>query len=147
MSKQIHDLTASDLDEYPTWLFPMDESVEDETSVRPIVRGEIVPDGLQRIVRAVFRDQTGRTFRGYVYFATGSNVEDTRPVAWLAGVCITFWNGMVRPEDDYVLRAKMLGLKWPVTFATNAPGAPCQQGSLSGIYYWDGSSVQCISLE
>src|SRR5688572_12575758 len=98
MTKQLHELTAADIEKNPICVFPMDESVEDETSIRPVEPGEIVPDGLQRIVRCVFRDQVGQSLLGYLYADVGNRVEDVRPVAWSGSLCITFWNGMVDPE-------------------------------------------------
>ena len=82
MTKQVYELTAADLERYPVWVFPMDDSVEDEASVRPVKRGEIVPDGLQRIGRAVFTDGRGRSWPGYMYLGGGVDVEDARPVVW-----------------------------------------------------------------
>jgi hypothetical protein len=124
----------------------MDESVEDEASVRPVRGGEVVPDGLQRIARAVFRDRAGRALPGYIYPDCGSGVEDTRPVAWCDELCITFWNGMTEPSPDYLARIKDARLQWPLTYETDAHGLQPQMGTLDGVYYLDGNVVRCVAL-
>lgn len=142
MSKQVYDLTAADLEREPVWVFPMDESVEDEASVRPVRRGEVVPDGLQRIVRAVFRDGGGRVLSGYIYPGFGSCVEGVRPVAWCNELCITFWNGMIEPSPSYLDRIRDLGLQWPIAYETDEDGLPPQMGTLAGVYYNRGHEWQ-----
>lgn len=146
MSKQVYDLTAADLDSDPIWVFPMDESAEDEASVRPIRHGEVVPDGLQRIVRAVFRDGAGRVLPGYIYPGCGSGVEDARPVAWCNDVCITFWNGMMEPSPNYLGQIREAGLHWPIAFETDVDGLQRQSGTLAGVYYLDGKAVRCVEV-
>jgi hypothetical protein len=144
MSKQVYDLAAADIENDAVWVFPMDESVQDEASVRPVRRGEIVPDGVQRIVRAVFRDKSGRVLPGYIYPGCGSGVEDARPVAWCNELCITFWNGMIEPAPSYLERIRDAGLQWPLTYATDADEVQRQEGNLEGVYYWDRDTVRCV---
>jgi hypothetical protein len=145
MNKQVYDLTAADIQNEAVWVFPMDESVEDEASVRPMRRGEIVPDGLQRIVRAIFRDRAGRVLPGYIHPDCGVGVEDARPVAWCNELCITFWNGMVEPSAGYLERIRAAGLQWPLTYETDAVEVQPQQGTLDGVYYLDGDTVRCVA--
>lgn len=142
--KQVYDLTPADIQERAIWVFPMDDSVEDEASVRPVAPGEIVPDGLLKIVRTVFRDQLGRLFPGYVYVSSGDEVVETRPVAWAGGVCVTFWNGMIEPAPGYLGRIRSVGLRWPIEFETDASGVPPKRGTLDGIYYLEGDRVRCV---
>jgi len=144
VSKQIYDLSPRDLEQHPVWIFPMDESVEDEASVRPVNAGEIVPSGLQRIVRCRFSDSAGRPLIGYVYPGAGDDVEAARPVAWCGDLCITFWNGMIEPDAEDVQLVKDLGLQWPINFLTEIAGEASQSGVLRGLYYLAGDEVCCI---
>jgi hypothetical protein len=144
VTKQVYELTAADLEREAVWVFPMDESVEDEASVRPLRPGEVVPDGIQRIVRAVFEDATSKVFPGYIYPGSGGSVEDTRPVAWCGNLCITFWNGMIEPSRTYLDQIKSANIQWPLTYETDAAEAANQAGSLNGVYYLDGDSIRCV---
>jgi len=144
MKKQVYDLTPADLAAHATWVFPMDELVEDEATVRPLGAGEIIPSGIQRIVRAAFRDASGKVFPGYVYTEAGSQVEDSRPVAWCDSVCITFWNGVAEPSPEFRHSVHRSGIRWPVTYETLVDGAPSQTGKLDGLYYVSGGSVRCV---
>lgn len=144
MSKQVDDLTPADIERDAIWVFPMDESVADEASVRPVRSGEVVPDGLQRIVRTVFRDRSGRVLPGYIHPGCGSAVEATRPVAWCGALCITFWNGMIPPSPSYLEEIRAAGLRWPLSYDTDADGLQPQRGTLDGIYYLDGKDIRCV---
>lgn len=147
MTKQVYELTAADLERHPVWVFPMDDSVEDEASLRPVKRGEIVPDGLQRIGRAVFTDGIGRSWTGYMYLGGGVDVEDARPVAWCNDVCITFWNGMIAPSREYLVRIRDAGIQWPVHFRTDADGVEARSGMLAGVYFMDGKAVRLVEID
>lgn len=144
MSKQVYELTAADLEREPIWVFPMDDSVEDEASVRPLRCGEVVPDGVMRIVRAVFTDREGRVLPGYIYPGYGSGVAETRPVAWCNDICITFWNGISEPSPAYLDRIREVGLKWPITYTTDVDGLEPQVGKLAGVYYLDGRAIRGV---
>jgi len=137
-------LTAADLERYPIWVFPMDQSVEDEASVRPVQPGEVVPDGLQTIVRCVFRDRSGRELPGYLYASGVEKVEDVKPVAWCGSLCVTFWNGIIEPSSTYVAEIKNSGLSWPVSYETIAEGFPVQRGTLNGVYFREGNVIRCV---
>ena len=143
MSKQVYDLTPEDIATHAVWVFPMDDSVNDEASVRPVQLGEDVPDGLQRLARARFVDATGRCFPGYIYPGAGTKVEDVRPVAWCGPLCITFWNGMRAPSGDYLENISKANVSWPVAYETDVDGLASQQGLLEGIYYLADGKVCC----
>lgn len=51
--KQIYELAIDDLASFGVWYFPMDESAEDELTVRPLIDKETCTDA-QIIVRASF---------------------------------------------------------------------------------------------
>ena len=135
MSKQVYDLTPADIAKDAVWVFPRYESVEDEASVRPVRNGENVPDGFQRIVRTRFRDRSGRVLPGYIYQGCGSGVAETRPVAWLDGLCISFWHGMVEPSAGYLEEIRRAGLHWPLGYETDTDDVERQRGVLDGVYH------------
>lgn len=146
MDKQIYDLTSDDIIRHSCWYFPMDESVEDEATVRPLFEGESVPDGLQMIVRCRFTDALERSFVGYAYSDEGSTVECSRPVAWLDGVCVTFWNGMLEPSSEYLqeVRTVLPGRAWPVRYESDpAAGVVVTSNPLVGLYYAEGAVTRC----
>ena len=145
MTKQVYDLTPGDIESSPIWVFPMDHSVEDELSVRALKSGEIVPDGLQTIVRCVFRDAAGRELPGYLYPGGGDAVEEVRPVAWFGSVCITFWNGMIEPTRDYLDEIRGTGLAWPIDYESVVDDVPVHRGVLDGLYFFDGDCVRCVA--
>jgi len=145
MDKQIYDLAPSDLINSPLWFFPMDETVEDEATARPVVRGQGIPDGLQMIVKCHFEDATGRSYLGYVYPGEAQDVETARPVLWAADLCVTFWNGMIEPTEAYVAKvaAAIPSAAWPIRYASEAGlGVPVMSGVLEGLYFVDGSVVR-----
>jgi hypothetical protein len=144
MSKQVYDLTPEDIATHAVWVFPMDDSVIDEASVRPVQLGEDVPDGLQRLTRARFVDANGRCFPGYIYPGAGTKVEDERPVAWCGSLCITFWNGMCVPSAEYLEKISKSNVCWPVTYEADVDGLKSKQGLLDGIYYFADGKVRVV---
>ena len=56
--KQVYELTIDDLDSCSVWFFPMDETVEDESTVRPLAEQEACSD-FQIIVRTDFHGESG----------------------------------------------------------------------------------------
>lgn len=61
--KQVYELTIDDLDRYSVWFFPMDDTVEDELTVRPLAEQETCSD-FQIIVRADFFGERHSVYRG-----------------------------------------------------------------------------------
>ncbi len=146
MIKHVYDLTSADLERHPAWVFPMDETVEDETCVRPVAAGEHLPDGLQTIVRCTFQDGSGRTLCGYVYAAEDGRVDSVKPVAWVDDLCVTFWNGMVKPDEGYLAAIGGAGLDWPLTYSVDVPVSEPLTGVLDGIYYLEDDDVRCLKF-
>lgn len=146
--KPIYELTADDLERAAVWVFPMDESVDDETWVRAVQPGELVPSGLQIVARARFFDQRGQSFPGYLYPGCGDGVESTRPVMWIDGLCLTFWNGMFHPNAQFISDIQQARLSWPLSFQTTAAGLPPQNGILRGVYYldFDNGQIRCVTV-
>jgi len=100
--KQIYELTKKDLQENPVWYFPMDESVEDEVSAIPAETAEDIGNDLQIIVRTTFTTASDKKFIGYIYWNQTGAVEHLQPVILTDNGAITFWNGIIPPDDEYL---------------------------------------------
>lgn len=95
--KKIYELTKQDMDSHPIWFFPIDESVDDETSIRPCL--DPTNENLQMVIAAEFIASNGNTYSGYVYHDLSTNsIEYVKPVIFLGGNIVTFWNGMRKPS-------------------------------------------------
>jgi len=70
--KQVYDLTARDIEEHGVWYFPMDETVENELTVRPVLTREPIDIGFQIIVRTWFETRDGARNVGYIYWSNSS---------------------------------------------------------------------------
>ncbi|WWF44025.1 hypothetical protein VRB14_14450 [Pseudomonas trivialis] len=92
--KQIWELTENDLHDVGVWCFPMDESVEDECTVRPCVE-EV---GLAMIVRAEFCDVDGTRYLGYVHWSLVEHIGHRQPTLFLNdGTAVSFWEELLNP--------------------------------------------------
>lgn len=142
--KQIWELTASDLHDVGVWCFPMDESVEDECTVRPCVE-EV---GLAMIVRAEFCDADGTRFLGYVHWSLVEHIGHRQPTLFLKdGTSISFWGGIVKPSwDEASDEAKRIS--FPITFMSEPLlGLTPMVGFLEGMYYLDSNDqISCLSI-
>ncbi len=142
MDKQVYELGPNDFIENPVWIFPMDDTVEDEETVRP-VRNESQLEDLRVIVRTDFVDQTGRTYLGYIYWGEPVTVEYLHPVIFLddSGESgMFFYKGMFEPEDSDFDHAKgILSIEsFPIKFESEEFfGLYPIRGELKGIYYLD----------
>ena len=140
MEKQLYNLEPKDLIEYPVWIFPMAETVENEETIRPVTNSNQSQD-LQVIVRANFTDQINRNYIGYIYWGEPKKVGFLKPVMFFdesgeAG--IAFWNGILEPEDTELNQAKgILNTKsFPIKFQReNVFGLKSIMGELYGVYY------------
>ncbi len=147
MDKQVFDLTPSDLEGHAVWYFPMDESVEDELTVRPLAPAASVPAGLQAIVRTDFTDSKARTYPGYVYWGEELDVEYMKPTMWIDNLCVTFWNGIQKPSSTYVeaVRERLGDAAGPVRYQSQAVGGlGATHGELAGLYHLAESGISCI---
>ncbi len=140
--KQIYELTKRDLQEKPAWYFPMDESVEDEMSVRPAkIPGDIDND-LQIIVRTTFTTASDKKFIGYIYWNQTDATEYLQPVILTENGPVTFWNGMMPPDEEYLERVRSeIGISaFPIVFESEEffnLSRIC--GELRGIEYINGN--------
>lgn len=135
--KQIYELAIDDLACSDAWYFPMDESAEDELTVRPLLDKEICSDA-QIIVRASFFGRNGSSYLGYLYWDGGGEVEYLKPVVLLEdGSFVTFWNGMVEPSwADYSAKARELRSRLPFSYVSDSIlDLPKISGRLEGLYY------------
>ena len=53
IKKEIYELTRDALKQYPIWYFPMDDTVDDELTIRPL-EGDCQTNDYQVIARTVF---------------------------------------------------------------------------------------------
>lgn len=145
--KQIYELTIDDLASFGVWYFPMDESAEDELTVRPLLDKETCTDA-QIIVRASFVGKNGSSYLGYLYWDDGGEVEYLKPVILLEdGSFVTFWNGMIEPSwADYSARAQELRSGLPFSYISESLlELPKISGRLEGLYYLDGDHISWVS--
>ena len=143
--KQIYDLSRDDIRRYPVWYFPMDETVEDELTVRPIKANEKLPDGdYQVIVRTMFEGSDGQEYIGYLYWSDPPEISDIKPVVFTGDEdCVTFWNGMCEPSwNDYSSEQQALKNAFPLKYRSEAyDSLAVIFGELDGLYYLDDKGV------
>jgi hypothetical protein len=145
--KKIYELAIDDLACLGVWYFPMDESAEDELTVRPLLDKETCTDA-QIIVRASFVGGDGSSYLGYLYWDGGGEVEYLKPVILLEdGSSVTFWNGMVEPSwADYSARAQELRDELPFSYISESLfELPKISGRFEGLYYLDGDHISWVS--
>ncbi len=139
MDKQIYDLTEDDINQHPAWYFPMDETVEDELTVRPVDDLHELGD-VQIIVKTKFSDSQGNKYVGYIYWNTPSTVEDLKPILFTGNnECITFWNGIVKSTwSNYSPAQQSIKGCLPVQYKSyGLEHLHSLTGVLKGLYYYD----------
>lgn len=145
--KQIYELAIEDLLSFGVWCFPMDESAEDELTVRPLLDKETCTDA-QIIVRASFVGEDGSSYLGYLYWDGEVGVEYLKPVILLKdGSSVTFWNGEIEPSwVDYSASAQALRGSLPFSYVSESLlELPSISGRLEGLYYLDGARISWVS--
>lgn len=143
--KQVYDLTAEDLDAYGVWFFPMDESVEDEQTVRPLLEPETDSD-FQVIVRTRFSGADGSHYLGYVHWCGYDDVSHLQPVLFVAdATCVSFWNGMLAGSWEALSNdAQRLRTVLPLSYQSEPLlGLSSITGRLEGLYYLDTAFAVC----
>ncbi len=139
LEKQVYDLTKNDINQHSAWYFPMDDSVEDELTVRPFNSGELSGD-FQIIVRTVFADSKGKEYVGYIYWSDPDTIENIKPVLFVDNDnCITFWNGIIKPSWlDYGSVQQKIKKRLPLTYKSDViANLHALSGTLEGLYYID----------
>lgn len=145
--KQIYELDINDLACFGVWYFPMDESAEDELTIRPLLDKETCTDA-QVIVRADFVGRDGSRYLGYLYWDGGVGVDCLKPVILLEdGSFVTFWNGVVEPSwADYPARAQDLSSRLPFSYVSECLlELPEISGTLEGLYYLKEGNIFWVS--
>lgn len=116
--KQVYELTLQDLLEHGVWYFPMDETVEDELTVRPAGPGQGFEQDYQVIVRTTFESREGSRYLGYLYWHASAHVCDSQPVVFVGNSdCIAFWSGIATPPGRIIPRqysASARRCRWPM---------------------------------
>ncbi len=144
--KQIYELTVNDLARSGVWFFPMDDSVEDELTVRPLAGKENSSD-FQIIVSTDFFGASGTVYAGYLYWNSNAAVEYVQPVVLSEkGEAVSFWNGMIKPSWECSKFSKVVRADLPISYVSKALfGLPLIRGRLEGIYYLVEGQVCCCS--
>ena len=114
--KQVYELTATDLNEFPVWEFALDEEGvvgQDEATVRPHeTSGTLDPSDGMYIVRASFLLADGTKAQGYLIPSVqGDNYLGTlQPIIVTATGQIGLWCGMRSPSyDELMQKYRLLG--------------------------------------
>ena len=146
IDKQLYYLRSGDILRCSVWYFPMDDSVDDELTVRPLGSEEFCADA-QVIVRASFSGRDGSKYLGYVYWDGCAEVEYLKPVILLEdGTAISFWSGLIKPSwEDCSVLAQNVRSNFPISFASEEVlGFSSIVGKLDGLGYLDGESVSWV---
>ncbi|MFT4924635.1 MAG: hypothetical protein ACI8WB_000718 [Phenylobacterium sp.] len=146
MDKEIFELTREDIEKYPVWYFPMDDSVEDELTIRPF-KGDCGLNEYQVIVKTTFQDVNGKAFVGYIYWSMPNNIEDIKPVVFTSNdECLTFWNGLMPAAwSDYSSEQQKMKQSLPLKYSSNCcQGLSSISGIIEGLYYIDGNNTRFI---
>ncbi|WP_330210025.1 hypothetical protein [Pseudomonas sp. AM4(2022)] len=143
--KQVYELTIDDLDSYSIWFFPIDDTVEDELTVRPLAEQETCSD-FQIIVRADFFGESGAVYRGYLYWDSNAAIEYVKPVVLSdKGDAVNFWSGIVTPAWESSEFAGLIRSELPISYASEPIfGLPSICGTLEGLYYLSDDQVCCV---
>lgn len=146
--KQVYDLTAKDIEGHGVWYFPMDETVQNELTVRPVHSQELVDIGFQVIVRTWFETRDGTRYVGYVYWSNSSALGHLQPVMFVrAEECISFWSGMIEPTwTNYSTDLQTIRTVLPVSFSSEVIfGLETISGSLEGLYSFKDGQVTAFT--
>lgn len=142
--KQVYELTLQDLLEHGVWYFPMDDTVEDELTVRPAGPGQGFEQDYQVIVRTTFESREGSRYLGYLYWHASAHVCDSQPVVFVGNSdCIAFWSGIATPSwADYPAPVQCLRQALPLVYASQRLlGLEPLCGVLEGLYGLEGERI------
>lgn len=150
LEKEVYQLRKENFEEYPVWYFPHDDTVEDETIVRPLTTESFddLFDTKVFLIKADFTDNTGKVYPGCITWDPSDEIGFLQPTLFLDKEVVSFWFGMDKPDweasspDEQTLREK-----FPIRFDSLQLGkAYSRTGVLEGIYYIDIESdeVKCV---
>lgn len=146
--KQVYDLTARDIEEHGVWYFPMDETVENELTVRPVLTREPIDIGFQIIVRTWFETREGARYVGYIYWSSSSAIGHLQPVMFVRiDECISFWSGMIEPIwANYSSELQVIRSALPVSFSSEVVfDLEAISGALEGLYSFKDGRVTAFA--
>ncbi|WPN98511.1 hypothetical protein [Pseudomonas sp. MUP55] len=143
--KQVYELTIDDFDSCSVWFFPMDDTVEDELTVRPLSDQDACTD-FQILVRTVFFGVNRAAYYGYLYWSSNAEVEYLKPVVLSEeGEAVTFWNGIVTRVWESSEFACSIRSELPLSYVSEPVfGLPSICGKLEGLYYLSDDQVCCV---
>ncbi len=153
--KQVGDLAPSDLDEYPTWEFAIDEEGEggDEETIRPRPEVKFVDpaDGLF-IVHAEFAAADGTRFDGFVSPHEDRHGAHANPTIVTDKAHVPFWFGIVPPSRAH-LRASYGALGkapaelFPLRYRALVEHAGSElKGEINGFMHYESGRTEKITL-
>jgi hypothetical protein len=153
--KQVGDLAPSDLKEYPTWEFAIDEEGEegDEETVRPRPEVKFVDpaEGLF-IVRAEFAAADGTRFDGFVSPHEERHVAHTQPTIVTNKAHVPFWFGIVPPTRSRLnASCRALGRApeeiFPLRYRALVDHAGAElEGEINGFMHYESGHTEKITL-
>jgi hypothetical protein len=144
--KQVHELCASDFEDFPCWEYAGDEEDvdgQDECTIRPLSLNEGRAATGQVFVQAVFFFPNGRARFGCVTLNAGRDPSGTQPVLFLANDSVMFYHGSLKPRESEV-RAAVASLEsvcatpFPIRYVTalsDSDGVSLVSGTLDGLYW------------
>ncbi|TKK33442.1 hypothetical protein PspCFBP13528_06975 [Pseudomonas sp. CFBP13528] len=143
--KQAYELTREDLINFSAWFFPMDATVEDELTVRPLTEKEACT-AFQVLVRTSFVGARGSVYLGFLYWNSIALVEYVKPVILSeGGEAISFWNGIIKPQWNGSEFSASLRADLPISYMSEPfVNLPSLRGKLEGLYYLAEDQVCCI---
>lgn len=150
--RQVDQLTAKDLDDYPVWEFAIDEEGgegQDETTVRPTHAAASYQSTV--IVRSAARLADGTSLTGLIVIPPGASPEDIQAGIVLDVGHIHFWCGAIPPsrgdiERSYALFGRRAAQVFPIQFTpTIQIGGVPEKIVVTAFQYLDGDDVISVT--
>jgi hypothetical protein len=144
--KQVHELCASDFEDFPCWEYVGDEEEvdgQDECTIRPLSLKDGRAATGQIFVQAVFFFPNGRVRLGCATLNAGPDPSGTQPVLFLGNDSLMFYHGALKPGQSAVRSAvaslkSVCAIPFPIRYVTAlsaSDGAPLASGTLDGLYW------------
>jgi hypothetical protein len=106
--KQVYDLTAADLDQYPIWQYALDEEGtlgQDEATVRPLEKVPQSKEDRSQVLLAATRKLADETLHyGIINCPRRSDwdISDLAPAMLAPGGMLSFWQGVRKPRPETI---------------------------------------------
>jgi hypothetical protein len=153
--KRVGDLAPSDLQDYPTWEFAIDEEGEggDEETVRPRPEVEFVdPAESLFIVRAEFVAADGTRLDGFVSPHEKRHVAHVQPTIVTDKAHVLFWFGIVPPtraelNASYSALGKAPEELFPLRYRAVVEHAGSElEGEINGFMHYEPGHTKSVTL-